>query len=299
VAIFHSLLCPIDLSAHSRRALDHAIRVGRHHGASLTALYVIPPPVPTVPSLDSLAYPGYVYTPEDLEAIDREVQAFVDAKRAGLRIESRVVQGYPVGEILDVAASLAADLIVVGTHGRGGFQRLVLGSVAERVLARAKCPVMAIPPHLPDTPPLGTALFANILCGIDYSPSSNKALEYATEFSRESGGRLTLVHVVESANGELAVAAGVRGIIEESVFVTAARARLHAALPDELVEREGGFVVVKTGKPYRGIIDVAQQRHCDLIVLGAHGGLANVLGLGSTTNHVLREANCPVFTVRA
>jgi nucleotide-binding universal stress UspA family protein len=56
--------------------------------------------------------------------------------------------------------------------------------------------------------------------------------------------------------------------------------------------------VVKTGKAYRGILDTAHERQCDLIVLGAHGGLANVLGLGSTTNHVLREANCPVLTVR-
>ena len=299
MGICNRILCPIDLSDQSRRALDYAIGMGRHYGASLTALYVIPPPVPIMPSLDSPAYPGYVYTAEDLAAIECQVQTFVDAGRAGLNIESRVVEGYVVGQILDVAASEAADLIVVGTHGRGGFQRLMLGSVAERVLARSSCPVMAIPPHMADSAPAGLAPFAKVLCGIDYTPSSEKALDYATWFTRESAGQLTLVHVVEVPDGEAAIVAGIRGLIDENVFVTAARGRLHAFLPPGLSQRNVGFEVVKTGKAYRGILDVAHERHCDLIVLGAHGDLTHALGLGSTTNHVLREASCPVLTVRA
>jgi len=298
VGIFSRILCPIDLSDHSRHALEYAVGMGRHYGAALTALYVIPPPAAAVPTLDCPAYAGYIYTSEDLETIDREVQLFVDAGRAGVPIESRVVQGFVVGQILDVAASIAADVIVVGTHGRGGFQRLVLGSVAERVLARASCPVMAIPPHMPEEAPFAPAPFANILCGIDYTPSSQRALDYATLFARESNGQLTLVHVVELPNGEPALAAVARGVVEESVFVTAARGRLHGVLPGDVVHRDAGQVVVKSGKPYRGILEAAGQQHCDLIVLGAHGGVANVLGLGSTTNHVLREAACPVLTVR-
>jgi len=298
VGIFNRILCPIDLSEQSRGALDYAIGMCRHYGASLSALYVIPPPVPMMPALDSPAYPGYVYTPDDLAAIDRQVRAFVDAGRAGVNIESRVVEGYVVGQILDVAASEAADLIVVGTHGRGGFQRLVLGSVAERVLARSSCPVMAIPPHMANAAPFAPAPFAHVLCGIDYTPSAQKALDYATWFTRESAGELTLVHVLEIPDAEPAVAAGIRGYVDESVFMTAARGRLHALLPGELSQRNDGVAVVKTGKAYRGILDTAHERRCDLIVLGAHGGLANVLGLGSTTNHVLREANCPVLTVR-
>ena len=299
MSIFNRILCPIDLSDHSRHALDYAIGMGRHYGAALTALYVIPPPVALVPTLDSPAYPGYVYTPEDLEAIDREVQKFVEAGRAGVGIESQVLQGYTVGTILDFAASAGSDLIVVGTHGRGGFQRLVLGSVAERVLARARCPVIAIPPHMRDSAPVGPAPFANILCGIDYTPSSTHALEYAARLTRESSGELTLVHVVEIPDGEAAVAAGIGGLVQESLYTTVARGRLHALLPGDVAHRDAGQVVVKTGKPYRGILDAAHERHADLIVLGAHGGLANALGLGSTTNHVLREANCPVLTVRA
>jgi nucleotide-binding universal stress UspA family protein len=299
MGLFNRILCPIDLSDHSRHALEYAVGIGRHYGASLTTLYVIPPPVPAVPTFDSPAYPGYVYTPEDLDAIEREVRNFVDSGHSGMSIESRVVQGFAVGQILDVAASMAADLIVVGTHGRGGFQRLVLGSVAERVIARVSLPVMAIPPHMPDVAPVGPAPFANILCGIDYTPSSQKALDYATLLARESAGQLTLVHVVEIPTDEPALATGIRGVVEEGVFVTAARGRLHAVLPDEVFHRHAGQVVVKTGKPYRGILDVAERQHCDLIVLGAHGNLANVLGVGSTTNHVLRDATCPVLTVRA
>jgi nucleotide-binding universal stress UspA family protein len=204
-----------------------------------------------------------------------------------------------VGQILDVAAAMAADLIVMGTHGRGGFQRLVLGSVAERVLARAHCPVMAVPPHMPAMVPVGPAPFARILCGIDFTPSSQKALEYASGLTPESEGRLTLVHVVELPATDPALAVGVRGVIEESVFISAARERLHDLLPQDVFNRDAGEVVVKTGKAYHGILEAAWRHASDLIVLGAHGGLANVLGLGSTTNHVLREATCPVLTVRA
>ena len=107
MGLFNRILCPIDLSDHSRHALEYAVGIGRHYGASLTTLYVIPPPVPAVPTFDSPAYPGYVYTPEDLDAIEREVRNFVDSGHSGMSIESRVVQGFAVGQILDVAASMA------------------------------------------------------------------------------------------------------------------------------------------------------------------------------------------------
>ena len=65
---------------------------------------------------------------------------------AGVSVETLVESGYPVQHILARAAALPADLVVMGTHGRGGFERLVLGSVTEKVLRKAPCPVMAVPP---------------------------------------------------------------------------------------------------------------------------------------------------------
>lgn len=299
MAMFNRILCPVDLSDHSRHALDEAVALARHYGAAVTVLYVIPLPVPPISTLESPAYMTYVYTPEDLEAIERGVRSFVEGEGAGTPIETQVVQGYAVGEILAMADSIGADLIVVGTHGRGGVQRLFLGSVAERVLARASCPVMTVPPHMPEAAPFGPSLFANVLCAIDHSPSSLRALRLATALASESNARLTLVNVVEKATSEPALAGGFTGADHESLLVSAARTHLHKLLPSEPDARAAARDLVLTGKPYRAILHLAQEQRTDVIVVGAHGGLVSLLGVGSTTHHIVREATCPVISVRA
>ena len=90
--------------------------------------------------------------------------------------------------------SPAADLIVMGTHGRGGFQHLVLGSVTERVLRRAVCPVLTVPPRAQSTSRL---TFRRLLCAIDFSESSMAALRFALSLAQESEARLTMLHVLE------------------------------------------------------------------------------------------------------
>jgi universal stress protein E len=299
MALFNRILCPVDLSDQSRHALDYAAALGRHFGASLTALHVIPPVVPPITSIDLPAYPAYVYTPEDLEAIEHHVRSFVQPERADSAIDTQVAQGYVVGTILDIATEGASDLIVMGTHGRGGFLRLFLGSVAERVLAQAGCAVIAVPPRAPDAVPFGASMFEHILCAVDYTPSSLLALDRAKQLAGESGATLTLVNVVEASSSEPALAKGFEGPGHDSLLVTAARARLHEALSTGAAAGDGTRALVLTGKPYQAILQLAREQGADLIVLGAHGGLANLLGIGSTTNHILREAHCPVLCIRA
>jgi nucleotide-binding universal stress UspA family protein len=290
----------VDLSEHSRHALDEAVALGRHYGALVTVLYVIPPIVAAVPTLDSPAYPAYVYTPEELEAIELEVRRFVEGERGEQPIEISVTQGYVVAEIVATAAALRADLIVLGTHGRAGFQRLFLGSATERVLARATCPVMVVPPRSSAAVPFGRSMFARVLCAIDFTPSSLKALEFATALAQEAEATLTLVTVVETAGiSEAALANGLVPPDSNGLLLSASRARLHALAPAGDAPRAGVSEVVLTGKPYPAILQLARDEHSDLIVVGAHGGLASILGLGSTANHIMRESICPVVSVRA
>ena len=147
MAIVNRILCPVDFSDQSRHALDQAVGLGRHYGAAITALYVLPPAVAPIATLESSAYTSYVYSPEELTLIGRHVRSFVEGQCGESSIETRVGQGYVVAEILDTAASVTADLIVVGTHGRGGFQRLFLGSVAERVLHESERPLLLTRPR--------------------------------------------------------------------------------------------------------------------------------------------------------
>ena len=98
--------------------------------------------------------------------------------------------------IVDQALSIGADLIVIGTHGRRGFKRWLLGSVTEAVLHEAACPVLTVPPHAGTAAPEAVT-FKRILCPIDFSTSALQAMGFGLDLARQANGRLTLMHVVE------------------------------------------------------------------------------------------------------
>src|SRR5688572_4664627 len=128
------ILCPVDFSEYSRHALDHAAAIARCYVASVVALHVVPPVMPLVPSVGAPIYPPFVYTPEDIEEYRIALDTFVrhEAGGSGIPIEVDVVEGGPARTIVERAEILRADLLVMGTHGRSGFERLMLGSVTER-----------------------------------------------------------------------------------------------------------------------------------------------------------------------
>jgi nucleotide-binding universal stress UspA family protein len=190
-----------------------------------------------------------------------------------------------------------ADMLVLGTHGRSGFQRLFLGSVAEKVIRSAPCPTLIVPPRAWDAP----AHFHRILCPIDFSDSSLSALEFAINLSEEADAKLTLLHVVEMPpalsqepfflNGELVrareAAAGV------------ARQQLNSLIHDNTRADCMVDTAVVEGRAYQQILRQAAEGKADLITMGVHGrGALDLLLFGSTTHHVIRASTCPVLIVR-
>jgi nucleotide-binding universal stress UspA family protein len=293
------ILCPVDFSEFSRHAIDHAVAIARWYGASITAVHVLPTPVSLIPMGDVGIYPPMVFTAEDLEQCRVALQTFLDEESGGTPIVGEIVEGHIVGEIARRAESLPADLIVLGTHGRSGFERLMLGSVTERTLRKVACPVLTVPRRAPDAVPAGPALFTRILCAVDFSPSSAKALAYAASLAGQSRASLTVMHVVELLPSFEPVVMGGPGAAPlDDDLLLRARARVHASIVDTVA---GGSVeeVVATGKPYREILEYAQRERADLIVMGAHGGGAGLAAFGSTTSHVVRQAGCPVLSLRA
>ena len=150
--------------------------------------------------------------------------------------------------------------------------------MTERVLAKAPCPVLTIPPGSPKVVPRAKPLFRNVLCPVDFSPSSRAALTYVEGLAREPGSALTVLHVVERLPSFQLV--------------------LHRAIPDALRRAAAVNEVVSEGDAGDEILAAAGTSHCDLIVMGAHAG-HGLLGFGSTTNHVIRHATCPVLTLKA
>jgi nucleotide-binding universal stress UspA family protein len=209
-----------------------------------------------------------------------------------------VVEGGVSREIVRVASGLPADLIVMGTHGRSGFDRLMLGSTTEKLLRKSPCPLMTVPAHAPDAVPV-PVLFRRILCAVDFSPSSLRALSFAESLAEESDAHLRLIHVVEPRSIFEPVPMGASGgaVSDEEVRIEARR-RLDAAISREARVYSHVSEIVISGKPYREILREAAEQESDLIVMGAHGGGIGALGFGSTTNHVVREATSPVLTLR-
>jgi len=299
------ILCPVDLSECSRHAFDRAAAVARTYGADLTVLHVLP-----VPS----AVPALPYGPEGpgpfgFEAVDRgraltELSRFLPADHSiGVPLHLRVAEAPSVhGEVLLQTSRLAADLVVLGTHGRTGLDRLFLGSVAEKTLRMSRVPVLVVPPHASDAVPSGADPFRRIVCAVDFSQDSARALGYAMSLARYGTGRLTVVHAVEAVpigydpmGGVTFDVIGYQEALERS-----ARAELQRFFPDSIALGCETESVVTRGKAYREILGIAAERRADLIVLGVHGRNAvDRLVFGSTTHHVLRRATCPVLAVPA
>ena len=289
------VLCPVDFSDFSRNALDHAATIARWYEAHVTALHVLPSITAVLPPTGDGLYPPLVFSDEDLLQFRTELDAF--ARQSGDRpMATAVVQGNVTGEILRVAHELPADLLVMGTHGRSGFDRLMLGSITEKLLRKAPCPVLTVPARTPDVSPRG-APFTRVLCAVDFSPASLRALALAESLAAEAVAPLTVLHVLEPASVFEPVVAG-SGRLPGADVHRAAQHRLEKLVGSDTRAFTDVHEVVVAGKPYREILREAAVQSSDLIVLGTHGGRPGLPAFGSTTNHIVREATCPVLTVR-
>jgi nucleotide-binding universal stress UspA family protein len=299
------ILCPVDFSDHSRRALDHAIAIARWYKSTVTVLHVFSPAPVAAFGPGPVVFEPIVLTDVDRDQLLADVRAFAETESApGVTVEAVVRGGNTAGEILEQATSMKADLLVIGTHGRSGFDRLLLGSVAERVLRRAGCPVMTVPGPLPHVMPAAPVLYKRILCPVDFSASSLHALKYATSLAQETDGQLTVVHVVEhefDTDGDAASVVERAGMtigdfLKEREERLCRRLQKLAAGAPEFCRVES---LLSYGKPWREVLRVAAERQSDLIVMGAQGrGTADRILIGSTTQHVARGAPCPVLTLR-
>ena len=290
------ILCPVDLSDVSRHALDHALALARWYDAQVTVLHVRE----LSQQVHVASTPGEIpaVLPVEPDVVVAEVRRFCGepADAPDGRVTVMVKDGRPVKEILQQAEH--ADLLVMGTHGRSGFERIFLGSVTEKVLRSTHVPVLTVPPPV-ERPE--TVVYKTILCPIEFSSASARALAYALSLAKETDARLILLHVVEGSADQLSVMEmGHLSVREYYRYLEEdAMARLKAAVPDEARVWCTPDERIATGKAYRGILNVAAEEKAELIVMGVHGrGALHLRLLGSTTHHVIREAGCPVLTLR-
>ncbi len=293
------ILCPVDFSKESRHAIDQAVLIAGYYHSRITGLHAVTPL-----ALAETVAGTFTEEASEIGRLRRLVLDEVGARAGpGVPVDALVEIGQPASVILECSTKLPADLVVMGTHGTSGFQHLVLGSTTEKVLRKAQCPVLTVPPH----PNANSQLpFKRLLCAVDFSETSLGAVEWVLSLARESAAAVTLLHVlewpwqepppphIEDLPSEQGLAlAEFRRYSEER-----AKSRLESLIPDSM-PRSQAVTRLRSGKPYVQILEAAAGEQSDLIVIGVHGRNPVDLGLfGSTTNQVVRRATCPVLTLR-
>ena len=287
-----SILCPIDFSDFSAAAYQYALSLAEYYRARILALDVVE--LWKYPFADYAAQEAnYAKFSEAMtEGSEVQLQRFVKQFSAG-RVDPELVsdQGNVPNYILSFVQKENIEIIVMGTHGRRGFDRMVLGSTTDRVLRKAACPVLVVSNtsrQALSIGPDGRHRLSRILYCTDFSNNSERARGYAISLAAEYGAELTLLHVAQNAPDLARAEAIIAG---------------HTQGLDKLVsgaERESLKVksVVRFGKPYEEIVRQAAEAQASLIILTARGGDAvDRAVFGSTTYRVIQLGPCPVLAV--
>lgn len=296
---FQRILCPTDFSHFSAQALRHALALARQFGSRLKVVHVIPQLFPDGESLYASA--PWLTTPEIRQRVNEEMKAFLEPLRvARINHEIEIREGDPWREIVAAADEMAADLAVLGTHGRGGLDRLFLGSVAEKLVRRLPCPVLSVS-HEEGRTWAAPGLITRVVCATDFSPISTSAFRRAVGLARRFKAELTLLHVVENLPDfgdptyvPILNIGPLRDDLDQG-----ATTRLKALIA------EAGDLAAKIepkvafGRAYKEVLRCAVEERADMLVIGAQGhGIFEHMFFGSNAQHVIRGATCPVLTVR-
>ena len=289
---FKRVLCPVDFSDFSLSAYEYALSVAEYYKAHLVVLHAV--------ELSKYPYADYVGATGDFSDLSRalcdggkvKLRDFVKKRsRHGVEPQLVVDSGNASDLILSFAREHKVELIVMGTHGRRGFDRLVPGSTTDRVMRRACSPVLVVsnPAHnVMITGPDGRHQLKRVLYCTDFSASSERALDYAISLAAEYGAELTLLHVVE----------GAPDLASTEALLATRTQELDGLIPGN---KRGNLKVkttVKLGKPYEEIVRHADLEQISLITMTVRGADAlDRAVFGSATYRVIQLGPCPVLAV--
>jgi len=284
--MYDAILFPTDGSDAAETALDAAIAAADAHDATLHVLYVADTNQPSLANIQG----------EVTDVLEGEGRDIVDdaagrARNAGVDTVAEVVQGGPSRTICEYVDDRGIDLVVMGTRGSRDIERIILGSVTERVVRNGAAPVLVVPPESDrEYPP------ESILVGTDGSEGSDAAVDEGLEIAEAAGATLHVVSVLES---------NVLGIDVGSSRIAEAREQRDEELFGPVRERaDDRGVAAETAIEEGDVVDrldaYVDDNGIDLVVVGTHGrtGIDKRI-LGSVTENLMRSASVPVLSVRA
>ena len=301
---FKQVLAATDFSTASAGALSFALAIARRYGSMLSVVHAVPSeprePIPLEPLPRELNR-RRLEADQQMKAIDYEVQ------KCNIRHRLLVTQGRVWDVLAGVIRCESIDLLVMGTHGRGGLSKAILGSVAEEVLRLAPCPVLTIGPHVPATN-TKAGEFQRILYATDFGTAATRALPYALGLAENYGAKLVLVHMVPPMPGpDIGPAAygpssyGAQEFIQwERTARDESREKLAQLIPPNAGLASPPECVAGMDFLPEGILEVAASRRIDLIVMGAHHTSSPRLAAHlpwALAHEIISHAKCPVLTV--
>jgi nucleotide-binding universal stress UspA family protein len=285
---FKNILFATDFSAAANAAIPFAAELTKRYGAKLHALHVRPPVVnPATPPLTWLGLEEAAKI-EDEEHRKQLLTAFT-----GMQPEIQIKEGDLWLNLAAVLEESDIDLVVIGTRGRSGISKFVLGSAAEEIFRQAPCPVLTVGPNAL-APGKGSVEITRMLFATDFSPESTAAAPYAVSLAQECQAHLTMLHVIqEPKTGEF---------VRPADLVNSSTHMLRALVPGEAELWCAPEFVVEQGDVAEKILEVARRQKAELIVLGVRQpagfpGAATHLPI-AVAHKVVSQAVCPVLTVR-
>jgi nucleotide-binding universal stress UspA family protein len=292
---FKNILLATDFSEASEKAFHYATAIARSHGSRVFVVHVLPSEFTSV-----IPEP-----PSDWVRHEAEREMEILGNRSELKpiAHEMVLRTGSVWSVLSAEIhEQNIDVVVLGTHGRGGLKKLVLGSIAEEVLRRASCPVITVGPHM-DVPPSTTGEIHRILFATDFHRASEKAFEYALLLANQCQAKLILLHLMPPA---ALPGPGVTFYHEKTINEWQARVRastlqkLENLLPASIKLWSEPEYVVGFDFVAEGILKVAAEQNADLIVMGANRPLSAKISahaLKAVSYEVICKSKCPVLTV--
>jgi nucleotide-binding universal stress UspA family protein len=278
-----NILVATDFTRASFKPACYGIALARQYGSKLYLLHVVGHPR-IAPHGSHPIDEAVVIALQEGETLKRKL-----AKQAPLaEVEhSLIVQyGDTWEEVSQIISSEAIDLVVVGTHGRTGIRKFVLGSVAEKIFRNSPCPVLTVGPSVRVSRSPG-AEPTHVLVPTDFSSASRSALEYAQFIAREHHAQLTLLNVLDVPIGNI------------QQLLAKSRASLRNFAAEEALLTSGPALVTRAGAVAETVLNFAREERADLIVLGVRSatGLKDH-ALWPNAYRIVCGAPCPVLTVR-
>lgn len=296
------VLVPIDFSVFAHAAFDTAL--GLVEGcadSSITLLHVVEPL--HEPDFASVDGPREKDLAARINHADAEMMRLRELHQKVAEIHTRVLVGDPARIICRVAADEGFELMVVSSHGQTGLARALMGSVIERIVQVAPCPVLVVKPMKTEDGQLipfpAPTLFDCILVGYDHRPCCAHALHLAKELAKPSGHQLLLVQAIQgSPLGDTVETGGIHEARDRARVCEALQA-LHEVRSSYWPESANWKIMAEIGASSQVMLEVAKKYGCNLIVIGPHeyGRWGHGFS-GSTAERIVQLAPCPVMLVK-